>query len=307
MEIHHTPVMVGEVLSTLQIDPSGSYIDCTLGEGGHASAILGATDPPPRLLGIDLDMEALESATRRLSEFSGSFVAEQGNFAEVGDIAVRHEFESADGILFDLGLSSLQVDTAARGFSFRKEARLDMRFDTSQMLTAAEVVNGFSESELANVIYRYGEERRSRRIASAIVRSRPLDTTTQLAEVISRVLGGSSGRRIHPATKTFQAIRMAVNGELDNVEKGLDQAIGVLREGGRIVVISYHSLEDRLVKGVFRREASSCICPPEIPMCVCGHEPVLRLVSRRVIRPGPEEIRTNPRSRSARLRVAERI
>ena len=175
------------------------------------------------------------------------------------------------------------------------------------MLTAAEVVNGFSESELASIIYRYGEERRSRRIASAIVRSRPLDTTTQLAEVISRVLGGSSGRRIHPATKTFQAIRMAVNGELDNVEKGLNQAIGVLREGGRIVVISYHSLEDRLVKGVFRREASSCICPPEIPMCVCGHEPVLRLVSRRVIRPGPEEIRTNPRSRSARLRVAERI
>ncbi len=299
--------MVGEVLSTLQVSPSGTYIDCTLGEGGHASAILGATDPSPRLLGIDLDLEALESATRRLSEFSRIFVAEQGNFSEVGDIARRHGFESADGILFDLGLSSLQVDTAARGFSFRKEARLDMRFDTSQRLSAAEVVNGFPESELADVIYRYGEEPRSRRIASAIVRSRPLDTTTQLAEVISRALGRPSGRRIHPATRTFQAIRIVVNGELDNVERGLDQAIGVLREGGRIVVISYHSLEDRLVKGVFRREASVCICPPEIPMCVCGHEPTLRLVSRRVIKPDPEEIRMNPRSRSARLRVAERI
>ena len=299
--------MVGEVLSTLQINPSGTYIDCTLGEGGHASAILGAIDPPPRLLGIDLDQEALESATRRLSELSRTFVAEQGNFREVGDIARRHGIESANGILFDLGLSSLQVDTAARGFSFRKEARLDMRFDTSQRLSAADVVNDLSESELADVIYRYGEESRSRRIASAIVTSRPLDTTTQLADVISRVLGRPSGRRIHPATKTFQAIRIAVNGELDNIERGLDQAIELLREGGRIVVISYHSLEDRLVKGVFRREASGCICPPEIPICACGHEPTLRLVSRRVIKPDQEEIRVNPRSRSARLRVAERI
>ena len=299
--------MVGEVLSTLQISPSGTYIDCTLGEGGHASAILGAIDPPPRLLGIDLDQEALESATRRLSELSRTFVAEQGNFREVGDIARRHGIESANGILFDLGLSSLQVDTAARGFSFRKEARLDMRFDTSQRLSAADVVNDLSESELADVIYRYGEESRSRRIASAIVTSRPLDTTTQLADVISRVLGRPSGRRIHPATKTFQAIRIAVNGELDNIERGLDQAIELLREGGRIVVISYHSLEDRLVKGVFRREASGCICPPEIPICACDHEPTLRLVSRRVIKPDQEEIRMNPRSRSARLRVAERI
>ena len=299
--------MVGEVLSTLQISPSGTYIDCTLGEGGHASAILGAIDPPPRLLGIDLDQEALESATRRLSELSRTFVAEQGNFREVGDIARRHGIESANGILFDLGLSSLQVDTAARGFSFRKEARLDMRFDTSQRLSAADVVNDLSESELADVIYRYGEESRSRRIASAIVTSRPLDTTTQLADVISRVLGRPSGRRIHPATKTFQAIRIAVNGELDNIERGLDQAIELLKEGGRIVVISYHSLEDRLVKGVFRREASGCICPPEIPICACDHEPTLRLVSRRVIKPDQEEIRMNPRSRSARLRVAERI
>ena len=299
--------MVGEVLSTLQISPSGTYIDCTLGEGGHASAILGAIDPPPRLLGIDLDQEALESATRRLSELSRTFVAEQGNFREVGDIARRHGIESANGILFDLGLSSLQVDTAARGFSFRKEARLDMRFDTSQRLSAADVVNDLSESEWADVIYRYGEESRSRRIASAIVTSRPLDTTTQLADVISRVLGRPSGRRIHPATKTFQAIRIAVNGELDNIERGLDQAIELLKEGGRIVVISYHSLEDRLVKGVFRREASGCICPPEIPICACDHEPTLRLVSRRVIKPDQEEIRMNPRSRSARLRVAERI
>ncbi len=244
---------------------------------------------------------------RRLSESSSNFIAEQGNFAEVGDIARRQGFEPADGILFDLGLSSLQVDTADRGFSFNKEARLDMRFDSSQGLSAADVVNGFSESELAEVIYRYGEERRSRRIASAILRNRPLDTTTQLAELISGVLGGRGRSRIHPATKTFQAIRMAVNGELDNVERGLGQAIEVLREGGRIVVISYHSLEDRLVKGVLRRESSGCICPPEIPICICDPEPVLRLVSRRVIKPGQEEIRINPRSRSARLRVAERI
>ncbi|MCI0823083.1 MAG: 16S rRNA (cytosine(1402)-N(4))-methyltransferase RsmH, partial [Chloroflexi bacterium] len=211
----------------------------------------------------------------------------------------------ADGVLMDLGISSLQVDVGRRGFSFRREAPLDMRFDESQTATAADVVNGYSEQDLANAIYRYGEERGSRRIARAIVRARPLHTTTQLAEVVARSVGRPRGR-IHPATKTFQAIRMVVNGELENIEAGLGQAIQLLERGGRLAVVSYHSLEDRLVKTTLRRESRDCVCPPETPMCVCGHTASVRLVNRKVIRPKEEEVAANPRSRSARLRVAER-
>ncbi|MCI0790923.1 MAG: 16S rRNA (cytosine(1402)-N(4))-methyltransferase RsmH [Chloroflexi bacterium] len=297
--------MVLEVLAALQVRPDGLYVDCTTGEGGHALAILEAVSPPPRLIGLDLDAEALRAASDRLEDFEQNVELVHGNYADMVSLASDRGIAHADGVLMDLGISSLQVDVGRRGFSFRREAPLDMRFDESQTATAADVVNGYSEQDLANAIYRYGEERGSRRIARAIVRARPLHTTTQLAEVVARSVGRPRGR-IHPATKTFQAIRMVVNGELENIEAGLGQAIQLLERGGRLAVVSYHSLEDRLVKTTLRRESRDCVCPPETPMCVCGHTASVRLVNRKVIRPKEEEVAANPRSRSARLRVAER-
>ena len=297
--------MVLEVLAALQVRPDGLYVDCTTGEGGHALAVLEAVSPPPRLIGLDLDAEALRAASDRLEDFEQNVELVHGNYAEMVSLASDRGIAHADGVLMDLGISSLQVDVGRRGFSFRREAPLDMRFDESQTATAADVVNGYSEQDLANAIYRYGEERGSRRIARAIVRARPLHTTTQLAEVVARSVGRPRGR-IHPATRTFQAIRMVVNGELENIEAGLGQAIQLLERGGRLAVVSYHSLEDRLVKTTLRRESRDCVCPPETPMCVCGHTASVRLVNRKVIRPKEEEVAANPRSRSARLRVAER-
>jgi 16S rRNA (cytosine1402-N4)-methyltransferase len=307
VDAQHTPVMVQEVLDALRVKPQGVYIDCTVGLGGHSLAMLGAASPPPRVLGIDLDANALEIARRRLEAYQDRVVLAQGSFAELEAIAGAQGFVPADGVLFDLGLSSLQVDTASRGFSFQREARLDMRFDPTQRMTAHEVVNRYSEQALADVIFQLGEEPRARRVARAIVASRPIETTTQLADVVARAVGRPRQGRIHPATRTFQAIRMEVNGELDNLERGLEQAIAVLGAGGRLAVISYHSLEDRLVKNLLRREASDCICPPGTPQCVCGHTATLRLVNRKVITPTPAEARANPRSRSARMRAAERI
>ncbi|MCI0440424.1 MAG: 16S rRNA (cytosine(1402)-N(4))-methyltransferase RsmH [Chloroflexi bacterium] len=307
MRQRHTPVMAAEIVAALRVRPDGSYIDCTVGAGGHSEAILRAADPVPRLLGIDLDAEALRLAGERLAAFGDRVALAQGNFSELGAIAERHGFRPADGVLFDLGLSSMQVDTAERGFSFRQEAPLDMRFDPNQRLSAYEVVNQYSEGALADIIFTLGEEPRARRVARAIVGSRPLETTTQLAEIVAQALGRPPRSRIHPATRTFQAIRMEVNGELENLRRGIEQAIGLLASGGRLATISYHSLEDRLVKNVLRREASGCICPPEKLECECGHVPMLKLVSRRVIKPSPEEVRANPRSRSAKMRVAERI
>lgn len=299
------PVMVQEVLAALQVRPDGLYVDCTTGEGGHALAILEAVSPPPRLIGLDLDAEALRAASDRLEDFEQNVELVHGNYADMVSLASDRGIAHADGVLMDLGISSLQVDVGRRGFSFRREAPLDMRFDESQTATAADVVNGYSEQDLANAIYRYGEERGSRRIARAIVRARPIHTTTQLAEVVARSVGRPRGR-IHPATRTFQAIRMVVNGELENIEAGLGQAIQLLERGGRLAVVSYHSLEDRLVKTTLRKESRDCVCPPETPMCVCGHTASVRLVNRKVIRPKEEEVAANPRSRSARLRVAER-
>ena len=304
-EPRHTPVMVGEVLELLQVKPGGLYIDCTVGEGGHALAILGAA-AETRLLAIDLDTDALAVATKRLGAYSDRAVFVQGNFADVESISKQHGQVAADGVLFDLGLSSLQVDTGSRGFSFRKEARLDMRFDPTQEVTADQVVNEYQEAVLADIIFRMGEEPRSRRVARSIVRNRPIGTTTELAGVVANAVGRSGRSRIHPATRTFQAIRMYVNRELENLSRGLEQAIDVLAIGGRVAVISYHSLEDRLVKGFFRRESSDCICPPGTPICVCDHTARITRVTRRIVRPAPAEVETNPRSRSARMRVAER-
>ena len=263
-----------------------------------------AADPPPRILGLDVDGEALSTARRRLGR-DATLV--RGSYRELKRLAERNGFMPADGVLLDLGLSSLQVESGTRGFSFLRPGPLDMRFDSSQELTAHHIVNEYGEEELANLIYRLGEERKSRRIARAIVRSRPIEDTAELAEVVRRSMGRQPRRHAHPATRTFQAIRMETNGELEAVEGGVQEAIEVLRPGGRLAVISYHSLEDRLVKRLRTRESSSCICPAGAPACACGHRPTVRLVNRRVIRPSRSEVETNPRSRSAKLRAAERI
>ena len=298
--IHHRPVMVDEVVTALQPRSGGRYIDCTTGEGGHAEAILGHCDPPARLLGLDLDREALAVAEDRLARFGETTTLMETSYVNIAEVAAKQGFVPCDGVLFDLGISSLQLENASRGFAFLKEAALDMRFGPSIGRSAREIVNETDETDLANLIYRLGEERRSRRIARAIVRARPVETTVELAEVVARAIGWPSRarRRTHPATRTFQALRIAVNDELGNVEAGIRGAIGVLRQGGRVVVISYHSLEDRLVKNLLREESK----PVEE-----NHSPALRLITKRVIKPDTAEIEVNRRSRSARMRVAERL
>ena len=304
VEPHHTPVMVREVLNALDVRSGGRYIDCTVGEGGHSAEIEAAAEPPPSVLGLDVDEQALSTARRRLGRDA---ILVRGSYRELKRLAERNGFMPADGVLFDLGLSSLQVESGTRGFSFLRPGPLDMRFDSSQELMAHHIVNGYGEEELANLIYRFGEERQSRRIARAIVRSRPIEDTAELAEVVRRSMGRQPRRHTHPATRTFQAIRMETNAELETIEQGVRGAIEVLRPGGRLALISYHSLEDRLVKRLLARESASCICPPGASACACGHQPTVRPINRRVIRPSRAEVETNPRSRSAKLRAAERI
>jgi len=302
----HVPVLVTEAIGGLQAQPGGYFVDCTVGLGGHAAAILERISPQGKLLGIDADPEAIRIDRARFGGYSETVTLVNDNFVNLGFICVEYHFYPVDGILFDLGVSSMQLDTAQRGFSFQVEAPLDMRFDPRHGLTAADIVNSFSEAELARVIRECGEERHSRRIAHHIVLSRPITSTLQLARVVEQVLGRKRGK-IHPATRTFMALRIAVNSELQNLQTALKRAIKVLRPGGRLVVISYHSLEDRIVKEFMRCEASRCICPPGTIICRCGHVPTLKLISRKAIRPTSLEIESNPRSRSAKLRIAERL
>lgn len=302
----HIPVLLREVLDGLKVQPGGRYIDATVGGGGHAAAILERSAPDGRLLGIDRDPEVLERARERLRPFGERVVLAHGSYAELRRLAVRHDFLEVDGILFDLGLSSWQLSDPHRGFSFQIEGPLDMRYDPGQGIPASEIVNRWPEKELAALIRRYGEERYARRIARAIVRHRPIWTTTELAALIARMVG--RGRDdLHPATRTFLALRIAVNDELSALEQALPQAVSLLKPGGRLVVIAFHSLEDRIVKTFFQREARDCLCPPQVPVCTCGHRATLRLITRKPIRPSEEEVRVNPRARSARLRIAERL
>ncbi|MEX0682374.1 MAG: 16S rRNA (cytosine(1402)-N(4))-methyltransferase RsmH [Dehalococcoidia bacterium] len=302
----HTPVLKDEVVRFLAVQPGGRYIDCTLGAGGHAGAILEASAPGGMVLGIDADPHAISLARERLAEFGDSAHLVNGNFRDVEAIARKLTFVPVHGVLFDLGLSSMQLAEEGRGFSFQTEAPLDMRFGPEQRLTAADIVNDYEEAEIANLIWELGEERFSRRIAGAIIRARPLTTTTELAAVVARAIPG--GRtRIHPATRTFQALRIAVNDELQALETALDQAHHILGPGGRMVVISFHSLEDRIVKQFLQRESRNCVCPPETPACVCGHKATLRVLTKRPVTAADEELSANPRSRSAKLRAAERI
>ena len=306
LDVRHKPVMISETLEALEVRSGGQYIDCTVGEGGHADAILGTTNDSVRLLGIDLDSAALKVAETRLKQYGGRIALIKGTYAEIESLTLSRRLGPVNGVLFDLGVSSLQLETAKRGFSFSREGPLDMRFNNEQEMSAIDVVNSWKEAELVSLLKEYGEEPRARRVARAIVGARPITTTVDLAEIAARY-ARKNPRGINPATKTFQAVRMAVNGETDNIKLGLEQATRVLAPGGRLVVISYHSLEDRIVKQWFRRESSNCICSPEKPECVCSHSATLRLINRKVKRPTATEVGENPRSRSARLRVAERL
>jgi 16S rRNA (cytosine1402-N4)-methyltransferase len=302
----HVPVLLDEAIAGLQPQRGGYFVDCTVGLGGHAAAILEKISPSGRLLGIDTDPEAIKLSQDKLVDYGEAITLVNDNFINLEDICERYHFHPVDGILFDLGVSSLQLDTAERGFSFHLDAPLNMRFDAGQELTASDIVNNFSEQELAKLIEKYGEERHSRRIARYIVQNRPIATTVELARLIEQASRGKRAR-IHPATRTFMALRIAVNSELQNLELALQQTINILRPGGRLIVISYHSLEDRIVKRFMRDAASSCLCPPGTVMCRCGHQPTLKLISRKVIKPTSLETESNPRSRSAKLRIAERL
>lgn len=302
----HIPVLVEETVQALAVQPGGRYIDCTLGGGGHAAAILERSFPGGQLLGIDTDPEALKIARTKLMQYRDSMLLVNDNFTNLQAICYRNDFFPVHGILFDIGLSSLQLDGNGRGFSFQREAPLDMRLNPEQSVTAADIVNTYSEPALAHLIREYGEEVYSRRIAHRIVQERPIESTLQLARMVEQVVGGRKGK-IHPATKTFQAIRIEVNRELENLELALHQAVNLLGYGGRLVIISYHSLEDRIVKNFIQQESRDCICPAGTPVCICGHTASLRRIKKRVITPSTAEIQANPHSRSARLRVVERI
>ena len=302
----HEPALLQETVRLLAVRSGGVYIDGTVGEGGHASAVLQRAMPGGRLLGIDKDPEVIQRAAVRLRPFDGAYRLVQGNYAQMRDIAFALGYEDTDGILLDLGFSSFHLEHSARGFSFAKDEPLDMRFAPQGELTASHIVNEYPQDDLAGILHRFGEERRARAIARAIVASRPIEGTAHLSRIVSKGTRGSPSR-IHPATRTFQALRIAVNSELDDLEAGLMQALKCLRPGGRLGVISYHSLEDRLVKSAFARESKGCVCPPRTPMCICRHSASVRLVNKRVVVPFEAEVQSNPRSRSARLRVAERI
>lgn len=325
----HTPVLLTATLDGLNIKPGGSYIDGTLGGGGHTEGMLARG--AGRVLGIDRDPAALQAAAERFSAYSDRLMLVHGNFRDVGTIAQAHGFDAVDGMLLDIGVSSPQLDVAGRGFSFGQDAPLDMRMDPTQGVTAADLVNTLPEDELANLIYRYGEERASRRIARQIVEQRKhaaIERTAELADLIKRAVGGRKDERIHPATRTFQALRIAVNDELGALEEALPAATAQLATSGRLAVITFHSLEDRIVKEFMRREAAVCLLPPRLfaeqcphliahddgpRPCIyigsrdCDYAPRLAEVTRKPIVADEQELATNPRSRSAKLRIAERI
>jgi 16S rRNA (cytosine1402-N4)-methyltransferase len=303
--IDHVPVMLHEVLDALGVQPGGRYVDCTLGGAGHAEAILERAQPGGALVGIDADPAAIERGRERLARFGDSVRLVQGNFSAVGDICRQLEFAPVNGILMDLGLSSFQL-AEQRGFSFYDETPLDMRF-SGEGITAADIVNGWGEVDLADLIFKYGEDPASRKIARRIVASRPISTAAQLAKAVEQAVGRRANLKSHPATRTFQALRIAVNQELASLATALPQAHGLLGFGSRLAVLSYHSLEDRIVKDFVRRESRGCICPPGLPECRCGHRATLRPVTRGAVKPTLAEVAANPRARSARLRAAERI
>ncbi len=306
----HKPVLLDEVIRYLCCTPGKFFVDGTVGGGGHARAILEKTAPDGRLIGIDWDEKALVKARSNLQSYEERLVLVQENFALIGPVLARLHIQAVDGILLDLGLSSFQVDEAARGFSFNLAGPLDMRMDTREKNTAAHLVNTLSEDKLAAIIRNFGEERWHRRIARHIVRARDeeaIETTDRLARVVySAIPAGKRSRQRHPATRTFQALRLAVNRELDHLQTFLQGALDWLKPGGRLAIVSFHSLEDRLVKQAFANWARSCRCPARSPICQCEGRPLVRLVNKKPVVPGKSEIQANPRARSGRLRVVEK-
>jgi 16S rRNA (cytosine1402-N4)-methyltransferase len=307
----HKPVMVKEVIKLLHPRPNGIYVDATLGLGGHTEAILEWTYSRTKVIGFDRDSEALSLAKNRLSRFGSQVVFVNENFSQIDKVLKGLGIDRVDGIVADLGMSSFQIEGSGRGFSFLRDEPLDMRMDPSLSFTARDLVNEMDEEELSKILRVYGEERWAKKISREIVRSRrekPIEMTPQLAEIVSGAIPKKfHPPGIHPATRTFQALRISVNNELGNLEVFLEKAVSTLSVGGRIVVISFHSLEDRLVKNAFRELALPCICPPEMPRCGCGKKGVLKILTRFPLRPSVEEIHENPRARSAKLRGGERI
>ena len=308
MEFHHKPVSVEETIESLAIRPEGLYIDGTMGGGGHSEAILKRLTTGC-LLSIDQDPDAMKAAGERLAGYPQS-IRVQGNFAQMGEIARAQGMDQVDGVLMDIGVSSYQLDTPGRGFSYHYDAPLDMRM-SQQGASAKDLVNTFSEAELADIIFRYGEDKSARRIAQGIVRARgqaPIETTAQLAEIVKASVPAAVRRAEgHPARKTFQALRIAVNGELDRLREGLEAGFELLKPGGRLAVITFHSLEDRIVKQQMQQWCQGCICPKDFPVCVCGRKPQGKLVYKKGLAPSPKEVEENPRARSARLRVIEKL
>jgi 16S rRNA (cytosine1402-N4)-methyltransferase len=308
---YHRPVLLDEVTGLLDPKPGGVFVDCTLGGGGHARAVLQRIVPGGRLIGIDRDGDAIERATQELAEFADNVTLVRGDFGDLKDILNDLQVGPVNGVTQDLGVSSYQLETRERGFSFSSDAPLDMRMDTDQSVTAAELVNTLPERELAQLIFIHSDERWAARIARAIVERRqqePVRTTSQLAEIVRRAIPAKfHPPKIHPATRTFQALRLVVNSELEQLDRGLAAAADVLDEGGKLVVISYHSLEDRKVKQFFAAQSGRCQCPPALPQCVCGAKETLRVITRKPVTATPEEIESNPRARSAKLRAAQKV
>ena len=301
----HQPVLYHESLKYLQPKSKGKYIDGTLGAGGHAEGILISSAPDGLLLGLDLDDQAINIARNKLSAFNNRCFFREASYADMENQARSLGWEDVDGVLLDLGLSSMQLDTADRGFSFQRDAPLDMRFDRKSDKTAADLINSLPEKEISDIIWEYSEDPKSRQIASLIIENRPIFTTKQLADLILKVYHGKR-EKTHPATRTFQALRIEVNNELEVLKKGLEISLNIVRSGGRIAVITFHSLEDRIVKQFFQRENTDCICPPEQPICTCSHRAALKLITKKAVKPSLEEIVNNSRARSAKLRVAEK-
>lgn len=307
MEFHHVPVLFHESLDLLAIKPDGIYVDCTLGGAGHSAAIAERLGPSGRLIGLDQDENALKAAGERLAAFGERVQTVKTNFAFIADVIPGLGIQGVDGVLMDIGVSSHQLDEGERGFSFHQEAPLDMRMDRSNPVSAATVVNEWSEAELARILWEYGEERWAKRIAQFIIQRRaeaPLQTTEDLVEVIKAAIPAAARREGgHPARRSFQAIRIAVNDELGVLERGLEGALQVLKPGGRLAVITFHSLEDRIVKQRFQSWVNPCTCPPTLPVCACGKQPVAEHVTRKPVVASAAELEANPRARSAKLRV----
>ncbi len=311
MEFQHKSVLLQECIDALNIRPDGIYLDGTLGGAGHSSQIARRLTEGGRLIGVDRDRTALAAAKERLAPYADRVTLVHSNFAEIDAILDSLGIPAVDGMLFDLGVSSPQLDDASRGFSYMADAPLDMRMDKDDALTAGEVVNTWPQGELRRILYDYGEERYAPQIAAAICRARekaPVETTLELVDIIRSAMPAQALReKQHPAKRSFQAIRIAVNDELGAVSRMMQAAVGRLNPGGRLAVITFHSLEDRIVKSEMQQAARGCTCPPEFPVCVCGKKPLVKLVTRKPIVSGPAELEENPRARSAKLRVAERL